>query len=75
MEEAFKTEDAISRMPLCCCCAKVTQIANETGLHASSLSPFSANGNSTLKTTIAVMKALIELTAKPHVQEDFVAHR
>ena len=48
----------------------MTQIANETGLSREQLyRSFSTNGNPTLKTTIAVMKALgIELTAKPHIQ-------
>lgn len=44
----------------------MTQIANETGLSREQLyRSFSENGNPTLKTTLAVMKALgIELTAK-----------
>ncbi len=44
----------------------MTQIANQTGLSREQLyRSFSENGNPTLKTTLAVMKALgIELTAK-----------
>jgi probable addiction module antidote protein len=45
----------------------MTQIANQTGLSREQLyRSFSAEGNPTLRTTLAVMKALgIELTAKP----------
>ena len=45
----------------------MTQIAKETGLSREQLyRSFSAEGNPTLRTTMAVMKALgIELTAKP----------
>ena len=45
----------------------MTQIANQTGLSREQLyRSFSAGGNPTLRTTLAVMKALgIELTAKP----------
>ena len=45
----------------------MTQIANETGLSREQLyRSFSETGNPTLKTTIAVMKALgIALTAAP----------
>jgi probable addiction module antidote protein len=44
----------------------MTRIAEQTGLSREQLyRSFSANGNPTLKTTLAVMKALgIELTAK-----------
>jgi probable addiction module antidote protein len=47
----------------------MAQIASQTGLSREQLyRSFSANGNPTLKTTIAVMKALgIGLTAKAHV--------
>jgi probable addiction module antidote protein len=46
----------------------MTQIASETGLSREQLyRSFSENGNPTLKTTLAVMKALgIDLTAKVH---------
>jgi probable addiction module antidote protein len=45
----------------------MTQIANETGLSREQLyRSFSENGNPTLRTTLAVMKALgMELSAKP----------
>ena len=45
----------------------MTQIAKETGLSREQLyRSFSEDGNPTLRTTLAVMKALgIELTAKP----------
>ncbi|PKM15035.1 MAG: putative addiction module antidote protein [Gammaproteobacteria bacterium HGW-Gammaproteobacteria-2] len=45
----------------------MTQIANQTGLSREQLyRSFSEHGNPTLRTTLAVMKALgIELTAKP----------
>jgi probable addiction module antidote protein len=46
----------------------MAQIASETGLSREQLyRSFSENGNPTLKTTLAVMKALgIDLTAKVH---------
>jgi probable addiction module antidote protein len=46
----------------------MAEIASQTGLYREQLyRSFSENGNPTLKTTIAVMKALgIELTAKVH---------
>src|SRR4051794_34444599 len=73
MEQAFKTEDAgyiAHALGVVARAKGMTQIANETGLSREQLyRSFSTNGNPTLKTTIAVMKALgIELTAKPHVQ-------
>jgi len=69
MAEAFASEDAgyIARALGVVARAKgMAQIARETGLSREQLyRSFSANGNPTLKTTIAVMKALgIELTAK-----------
>jgi len=72
MAAAFKTADAgyIAHAPGVVARAKgMTQIAKETGLSREQLyRSFSADGNPTLKTTIAVMKALgIELMAKPHV--------
>ena len=47
----------------------MAQIAKQTGLSREQLyRSFSEHGNPTLKTTLAVMKALgIELTAKAHV--------
>ena len=73
LEEAFKTEDVgyiAHALGVVARAKGMTQIANETGLSREQLyRSFSTNGNPTLKTTIAVMKALgIELTAKPHIQ-------
>jgi probable addiction module antidote protein len=47
----------------------MTEIAQKTGLSREQLyRSFSERGNPTLKTTLAVMRALgIEITAKPHV--------
>ena len=78
VEEAFRTEDAgyvAHALGIVARAKGMTQIANETGLSREQLyRSFSANGNPTLKTTIAVMKALgIELTAEPHIREDSVA--
>jgi len=69
MAEAFASEDPgyIAHARGVVVRAKGTaQIARQTGLSRELLyRSFSANGNPTLKTTIAVMKALgIELTAK-----------
>ena len=69
MAEAFATEDPgyIAQAPGVVARAKgMTQIAKQTGLSREQLyRSFSDNGNPTLKTTMAVMKALgIELTAK-----------
>lgn len=71
MEEAFKTGDVsyIAHAIGVVARAKgMTQIANQTGLSREQLyRSFSENGNPTLKTTIAVMKALgVELTARAH---------
>lgn len=71
MDEAFKTGDVgyIAHSLGVVARAKVmTQIANQTGLSREQLyRSFSENGNPTLKTTMAVMKALgVELTAKAH---------
>jgi probable addiction module antidote protein len=70
MEEAFRTEDVgyIAHAIGVVARAKgMTQIAHETGLSREQLyRSFSENGNPTLKTTIAVMRALgITLTATP----------
>src|SRR5580658_4162472 len=69
MAEAFATEDAgyIAHAVGVVARAKgLAQIARQTGLSREQLyRSFSENGNPTLKTTIAVMKALgIELTTK-----------
>jgi probable addiction module antidote protein len=71
MAEAFATEDAsyiAHALGVVARAKGMTQIANETGLSREQLyRSFSENGNPTLKTTIAVMKALgVELTAKVH---------
>jgi probable addiction module antidote protein len=68
MAEAFASEDAgyiAHALGVVARAKGMTQIANETGLSREQLyRSFSENGNPTLKTTIAVMKALgIELTA------------
>jgi probable addiction module antidote protein len=73
MEEAFRTEDAgyiAHALGVVARAKGMAQIAKETGLSREQLyRSFSSNGNPTLKTTIAVMKALgIELSAKPSVQ-------
>ena len=69
MEEAFKTEDAgyiAHALGVVARAKGMSQIERETGLSREQLyRSFSGEGNPTLKTTIAVMKALgIELTAK-----------
>ncbi len=71
MEEAFKTGDVAyiaHALGVVARAKGMAQIAKETGLSREQLyRSFSANGNPTLKTTIAVMKALgVELSAKPH---------
>jgi len=71
MVEAFETEDAgyiAHALGVVARAKGMAQIATQTGLSREQLyRSFSANGNPTLKTTIAVMKALgIELTAKAH---------
>jgi probable addiction module antidote protein len=68
MTEAFATEDAgyiAHALGVVARAKGMSQIAEETGLSREQLyRSFSVNGNPTLKTTIAVMKALgIELTA------------
>ena len=71
MAEAFATEDAgyiAHALGVVARAKGMSQIASQTGLSREQLyRSFSANGNPTLKTTIAVMKALgVELTAKVH---------
>ncbi|PZM08484.1 addiction module antidote protein [Rhizobium tubonense] len=71
MAEAFETEDVsyiAHALGVVARAKGMTQIANETGLSREQLyRSFSESGNPTLKTTIAVMKALgVELTAKAH---------
>lgn len=69
MAEAFSTGDAAyiaHALGVVARARGMSQIAAETGLSREQLyRSFSAHGNPTLKTTLAVMKALgIELTAK-----------
>jgi probable addiction module antidote protein len=69
--EAFQTEDSgyiAHALGVVARARGMAQIANQTGLSREQLyRSFSASGNPTLKTTIAVMKALgVELTVKAH---------
>jgi len=71
MAEAFETEDAgyiAHALGVVARAKGMTRIASQTGLSREQLyRSFSETGNPTLKTTIAVMKALgIALTAKVH---------
>jgi probable addiction module antidote protein len=71
MAEAFETEDAgyiAHALGVVARAKGMSEIASQTGLSREQLyRSFSERGNPTLKTTIAVMKALgIELTAKVH---------
>ncbi len=72
MAEAFETGDAAyiaHALGVVARAKGMADIAKETGLSREQLyRSFSENGNPTLKTTLAVMKALgIDLTAKVHV--------
>lgn len=69
MAEAFRTNDAAyiaHALGVVARAKGMAQIAGQTGLSREQLyRSFSENGNPTLKTTLAVMKALgIEITAK-----------
>jgi probable addiction module antidote protein len=69
MAEAFQTNDAgyiAHALGVVARAKGMTQIAGQTGLSREQLyRSFSENGNPTLKTTLAVMKALgVKLTAK-----------
>jgi len=69
MTEAFETQDAAyiaHALGVVARAKGMTQIAAQTGLSREQLyRSFSGNGNPTLKTTLAVMKAMgIQLTAK-----------
>lgn len=71
MADAFESEDVgyiANALGVVARAKGMSQIASETGLSREQLyRSFSENGNPTLRTTIAVMKALgIELTAKVH---------
>lgn len=72
MAGAFETKDSgfiAHALGIVARAKGMTQIASQTGLSREQLyRSFSENGNPTLRTTLAVMKALgIELTAKPSV--------
>jgi probable addiction module antidote protein len=72
MAAAFETEDPAyiaHALGVVARAKGMTQIARETGLSREQLyRSFSAEGNPTLRTTLAVMKALgIELSARPMV--------
>jgi len=73
MAEAFETNDAgyniAHALGVVARAKGMAQIAGQTGLSREQLyRSFSENGNPTLKTTLAVMKALgLDLTAKIHV--------
>lgn len=72
MADAFETGDAayIAKALGVVARAKgMTEIAKKTGFSREQLyRSFSERGNPTLKTTLAVMRALgVEMTAKPHV--------
>ena len=71
MAEAFETADSgyiAHALGVVARAKGMAQIASQIGLSREQLyRSFSENGNPTLKTTIAVMKALgIQLTAKAH---------
>jgi len=73
MADAFETGDAgyvAHALGIVARAKGMTQIARDTGLSREQLyRSFSEAGNPTLKTTLAVMKALgIDLTAKPHTE-------
>jgi probable addiction module antidote protein len=70
MAAAFETNDAAyiaHALGVIARAKGMTQIANQTGLSREQLyRSFSAEGNPTLRTTLAVMKALgMDLTARP----------
>lgn len=72
MSEAFETEDTAyiaHALGVVARAKGMAQIADKTGLSREQLyRSFSSSGNPTLKTTLAVMKALgIQLTAKTSV--------
>lgn len=71
MADAFETGDAgyiAHALGIVARAKGMTQIARDTGLSREQIyRSFSEAGNPTLKTTLAVMKALgVDLTAKPH---------
>ena len=75
MADAFETGDAgyiAHALGIVARAKGMTQIARDTGLSREQLyRSFSEAGNPTLKTTLAVMKALgIDLTAKPRSEHE-----
>lgn len=73
MADAFETGDAgyiAHALGIVARAKGMAQIARDTGLSREQLyRSFSEAGNPTLRTTLAVMKALgIDLTAKPHTE-------
>lgn len=71
MADAFETGDALyvaKALGVVARAKGMTEIARKTGLFREQLyRSFSENGNPTLKTTFAVMRALgIDMTAKAH---------
>ncbi|MDP9572843.1 UNVERIFIED_ORG: putative addiction module antidote protein [Agrobacterium larrymoorei] len=74
MADAFETGDALyvaKALGVVARAKGMTEIARKTGLSREQLyRSFSENGNPTLKTTFAVMRALgIEMTAKTHASQ------
>lgn len=72
MADAFETGDPAyiaKALGIVARAKGMTQIAGQTGLSREQLyRSFSENGNPTLKSTLAVMKALnLDLTAKAHI--------
>ncbi len=72
MADAFETGDAAyiaKALGIVARAKGMAEIARETGLSREQLyRSFSERGNPTLKTTLAVMRALgVDMTAKPHV--------
>jgi len=75
MDEAFKTNDAAyiaHAIGVAARAKSMTRVASETGLAREQLyRSFSAQGNPTLQSLIAVMNALgFSLAARPHVPLD-----
>lgn len=72
MADAFETGDPAyiaKALGIVARARGMSEIARETGLSREQLyRSFSERGNPTLKTTLAVMRALgVDMTAKPHV--------
>ena len=73
MRDALETGDVVyiaKAMGVVARARGMTELARETGLSREQLyRSFSAQGNPTLKTMLAVMKALgVDMVARPHVQ-------